>query len=316
MTPEEQDVADFVYAAIQHASNFSERSMQAKTFQVGVSDLGYCAERTRRMIAQEVPSDKDTLAAFIGTAIGDHVEQAVAKFADSPLTPIVQGEVEVTLDGDDGRTYILKGHPDLVFSDLVLDVKTAYGLDLVRRTGASRQQRFQRHLYGLGALACGMVKVDDTDLRVGNVWIDRSGVDKSVHVEIEPYSSDVVRQATAWLDEVVYAYLHGQTAEKEPPREVCAVTCGFYDTCRMWDTDVEGLLTDVTVLEAVKMHVEGMKLERHGKHLKTQAAANLKGIQGSTGRHMLRWVHVNESPIKAGVRRAYDRLDVKPIAGK
>ena len=48
--------------------------------------------------------------------------------------------------------------------------------------------------------------------------------------------------------------LAASEALKEPPREVCAATCGFFKGCREWETDVEGLLTDDTVLEAVTKH--------------------------------------------------------------
>ena len=311
MDAAEAEVARNIYLALQDYSNNSDRGMQAQEFRVGVSDLGYCSERTRRMLKQERPEDTDMLLAFLGTAIGDHVEHAVCKMFPQAMS---QFEVTVPLNGARGETYNVMGHPDLLMDNLLLDVKTSYGLALARRLGADQQKRFQRHCYAKGAWLAGLFgDIALEDVKVGNVWLDRSGVEREVHVELEPYDEAVVEEAARWLDDVIYAYLQGEEARKEPPREVCAATCGFFSTCRALDTDVEGLLTDPVVTEAVKMYREGLDLEKQGKALKKESKVALTDISGSTGKYTVRWIHVNETEVPATKRAAYSRLDIRAI---
>lgn len=308
----EQQVADWVYDAINEHSRYSERSLQSAEFRFGVSDLGWCAEKSRRMLDQQVPEDEDLLSAFLGTAIGEALEQAILR--KNP-DAIIQSEVEVVLEGET-RTYTLTGHPDIILpSDhLLLDGKTRNGLTTVERTGPSANQQYQRHCYALGAWKAGLFgDCALEEVKVGNIWVDRSGEEKRVHVQIEPFNEEYVRHAAEWLDGVVYAYLHGEEAEKQPPREMCAKTCGFFRECRGYDTDVEGRLTDVEVLTSVEMMLEGRALVRAGEKMKREASGNLKGINGFTPTHSVRWVHVNESIIQPGVRAAYDRLDIKEL---
>lgn len=312
MNEYETQVADWVYEAINEFSRYSERSLQSAEFRFGVSDLGWCAEKSRRMLDQQVPEDEDLLTAFIGTAIGDHLEAAIKR--KNP-DAIIQSEVEVVLRGET-REYRLTGHPDIILpSDrLLLDGKTRNGLTTVERTGPSDNQQFQRHCYAKGAWEAGLFGECSLDeVQVGNIWVDRSGHEKRVHVHIEPFNEEYVRHAAEWLDGVVYAYLNGEEAEKQPPREMCAKTCGFFRECRGYDTDVEGRLTDPEVLASVEMLTEARALARQADQMKREATANLKGVTGMTATHSVRWVHVNESVIQPGVRSAYDRLDIKEL---
>lgn len=310
MTPDDAALADAVYAAIQDYSKNSERGLQAQEFRIGPSDLGFCSERTRRMLDRQVPEDTDYLKAFIGTAIGDHVEKAVAKAMPEAL---IQQTVTVTLHGTD-RTYTITGHPDICLPGLVIDGKTSGGLEIARRTGADQAKQFQRHLYGLGAWEAGLLgDIPLEEVRVGNLWVDRTGEEQGVHVQTEPYNPEIVAAATTWLEDVIYAYTNGEEARKEPPREMCAKVCGFYRTCRAFDTDVSGLLTDPEVLTAVEMYREGLALEKQGAALKKQAKSPLVGVTGSTGEFSVRWVHINETVVPETKRAAYDRLDLRPI---
>lgn len=313
MNEEEAALAEWCYDAIQEASRYSERSLQSAAFRFGVSDLGWCAEKSRRMLNQEVPEDEELLTAWIGTALGDAFEKALLKKKPSL---IIQSEVTITLQGEE-RTYELTGHPDIIDPDegLLLDGKTKYLLSTVERDGPGLNQQFQRHCYAKAAWEQGMFKhnIALEDVRVGNVWIDRSAQEKRLHVQVEPFNEEYVRHAGEWLDSVVYAYLNNEEAAKEPPREMCAVTCGFFKVCREGDTDVTGLLTDQTVLTSVEMITEAKALAKRAKFLKAEAEENLKGISGSTGTHTVRWTHVNESVIQPGIRRGFDRLDVREL---
>lgn len=312
MSVEEQSLGDRVYAAVQDASNFSERSQQSADFRMGVSDIGWCSEKVRRMIAGIPEPVTDKLAAFIGTAIGDHVEQAyIAKYPEM----IRQAEVTIKLISDTGSVYEVGGHPDLIdpVEGLVIDVKTSRGLGTAMRTGPNQQQQFQRHAYALGAFEAGLFPNHTLDqIRVANVWLDRSADYHEPWVQMERYNPEVVEAMTQWVDEVVYAYIHGEEARKEPSREMCEKVCGHFADCRALDTDVEGLLTDKEVLAAVDMHRAGGDLERAGKRLKDEAKATLKEIKGSTGTYTVRWVDVGPSEVNY-VRAGYQKLDIRKI---
>jgi len=315
MDEEERALAEDFYDAMMAMSAGSERSQQSAEFRVGVSDLGFCSERTRRMLDQQVPNEHDYLLAWIGTALGDHAEQAY--LARHPEC-IRQAEVTVSLTGDQ-HTYVLTGHPDILDPNnhRVIDVKTDYGLTTIERTGPTDQMKYQRNLYAKGAWEAGLLgDCALEDVQVANVWIDRSGIEKRLHVQMEPFDPMLVDEAARWLDDVVYAFKQGEEARKEPPREMCAVVCGFFDVCRAYDTDVQGLITDSTVLSAVDMYREGLDLEKRAKKLKDEAKQHLVGISGSTGEHLIRWTHINETFIEASVRRGYDKIMVTPIKRK
>jgi hypothetical protein len=312
MNEQEKRVAEALYGAIQDMTNNSERGLQSQEFRLGVSDIGFCSERARRMLDQQVPEATDMMKAWIGTALGDHAEQAALRVWPNAIR---QAEVTLHLRGEN-HTYDLTGHPDLIVphETLLLDFKTDYGLITIERTGPSDSQQFQRHGYAKAAWDEGLF--GDTPLEevmVGNAWIDRSGIEDRLHVQIEPYDQKWVDLAGAWLDDVVYAYLNQEEARKEPPRDMCAVVCGFYPVCRAYDTDVEGLIRDQLSLTAVSMYREGMGLEKAGKKLKDEAKAHLKGVSGSTGEFLVRWTHHNESTVPEQTRRAYDKLEVREI---
>src|SRR6478752_4132700 len=309
MSEAEEALAEAVYGAIQASSNYSERSQQSADFKVGISDLGFCSEKVRRMVAGIPEPITDKLPAFIGTALGDHIEEACcAMWPDA----IRQATVSLVLNGD-GGAYEVTGHPDLIRPDgLVIDFKSTRGLSRQRRTGPSQQQQFQRHCYGFAAWKQGLFNpgIEIEDVQVANVWIDRAADDRELYCHMEPLSLDVLEQAAMWLDDVAYDYRNGQEARKEPPREMCAKACGHLATCRALDTDVEGLLTDEDVLVSVDMYREGLALERRAKKLKEEAKSSLTGVSGSTGKFTVRWVHVGPSEV-AFTRNAYDRLDIR-----
>lgn len=317
-TEQERELATAIYSAIQAYSGGDARSLQAKSWKVGVSDLGFCSERTKRMLKQEDPGDTDMLTAFLGTAIGDHAERAIKQYAFPDA--ILQARVELVLDGG-SRTYRIPGHPDVIIpGGILLDGKTSLGLSLPQRASggvADQQRRFQRHGYAKAAHEAGLFRVPLADVQVGNFYIDRSGEDKFILCHLEPYDPEVIDQMTEWLEEVVYDFTHDQEARKEPPREVCQVACGFFPTCRLYDTDTAGLLTDEAVLGAIGQYQEGADLVKIGTRLKDQAKAALRDVEGFANvegeRFALRWMHVNETIVPETKRRAHDKIDLKRV---
>lgn len=312
MTPEEEQAAKDIYGALMTFSNDSERSKQAADFRLGISDIGWCPEYNRRLMDQQVPEETDALPAFIGTAIGEHAEQALK----AGLWPdaILQAEVALTLQLQD-RVIRLPGHPDIILPGWgVWDGKTDYGLSTIEREGPSFQQRFQRNAYALAAWEEGLLgDMPLDDVKVGNFWIDRTGVDKRVHVHIESFDPDVIGEGVEELDSTVYAFLHDEEAEKRPPRQVCEVTCGFFRVCREWETDVHGLITDPLLVGSIEMYAEGLELARRGQRLKDEAKAHLQDISGSTGKWRIRWTWINPTEVPAQQRRGYYKISVSKV---
>jgi hypothetical protein len=311
MGPHEQQLAKEIYASIQRMTNESTRSLQSTAHRVGISDLGFCSERVRLHIAGEEEPVVDHLPAFIGTAIGDDVERSVV--IDHPGW-VAQAEVTIVLSGDTG-TYTINGHPDLIDPEgELIDVKTVDGLGRVRRTGPSQQQQFQRHCYALAAHRQGLFRpeIQLEDVVVSNVWVDRSARDRELYVHSEPFNMLMVHSATEWLDDVVYAFRHGELARKEPPREMCFAACGFAPVCRAGHVDGQGLITDPGQLAAVSMMQEAAALKKKAAKLETEAKIALQGVNGSTGSFSVRWVEVGGGAVSYQ-RKPYLRLDIKPL---
>lgn len=309
----EQTIATALYAAMNDASVSTERADQDREFKIGVSAIGHCSELARRMIAGIEPAGtQDWLAAIIGTAVGDWIEaNAVPRVWPDAIT---QATVEVVLSGDQG-TYRLPGHPDIIVPSegLILDNKGVNGFGFVRRNGPKQQQQFQRHCYAKGAWEAGFFPGRSlSDIRVGNVWHDRSAQEHALHVQIEPYSEEIVADATDWLDEVVYDYLHHQEARKEPHYAFCEGYCPHFEDCRLGETDVEGLIEDPEVMLAIDMLQESKVMASAANRLKNQAHLALRGVQGSTGEYTIRWTKVSGGEVNY-FREPSMRLDIRKV---
>lgn len=309
-------VAAEIRQVMYDAAHKSERSMQSADYRLGVSDIGLCHEKTRRMILQMPPDEEEVhyLPSFIGTAIGDLLEREIV--ARRPGQWLVQQELLIPLPDVSERMTgrALPGHADLICPEwnLLLDAKAPANIPVIERMGVKQNYRFQRHLYAWGAINAGILT--EQDCLVGNVFIDRSGEREQPHVDLEPFSMDVVTDAARWLDEVFYAVYNQEEAEKDPPIEFCAGWCQWYLSCRALDRKIEGgLITDEELLTAVKVYTEAHEEEKEAAKRKAAAKRTLLGITGSTGEHAVKWVHVNESVIPATVRSAYDRLSITRI---
>lgn len=311
MNDRETWIADEVRKAVNEWSNSTERSEQSKEFRLGPSDIGYCSERVRRMLDRQVPEDEvEWNKAFLGTWIGDGLEAAIQKRWPNALTQV---ELHVDLETDT-RTFRLLGHADLLEPDegWLLDFKAKNGLNFIRRQDTADQgYQFQRHLYCLGAWQSGLFPKFERveDLMVGNIYYDRSGTEATPHVQMEPFSWEVIHAATEWLGEVVYNFLQGEEARKEPAREVCESTCGFFTKCRAYDTDVEGLITDEKQIGAIEMYVEGSAMISQGKRMQNEAKLRLAGVEGHTSDRTVRWVQINGGPVSY-MQDPYQRLSL------
>lgn len=313
--------ADFLFAevlseatkqVVSERTNGSDRSRQSKSNVLGVSDIGKCHEYVRRMIVGEEPSqevDRYDLAAFVGTAIGDHMEDAwIATFPDEGWVKQAEVTVELTVRG---FNLNIPGHPDLYKRDILIDFKSKDGLGVIRRTGPSEQERYQRVLYAKALIEKGEM---DEACTLANVYIDRSGDTTEPVVWAEPYSEAIVEEAIAWIDDVMYAVIAKEEAMRDPSREWCWACCPFAPACRgEQDTDVEGKLTDPEVVEAIRMHVETSEQIKALTKDKKSAESVLREVNGRTDTHTVRNIDIPGGEIKPGYRSGYTRLDIRPI---
>lgn len=308
MDDDEQRDAEHVYEALDGFESERPRSVQKI---IGVSELGTCRQKTLLKLLQTDESDhRLKLSAIIGDAVGERAEEAIVKhLADT--WPGTTRQQRVTVDLPSGR-FQLTGHVDLVTPGWgVRDIKTKDGLDLIRRTGSDQQNRFQRHLYALGASQCGLLDMPVEQAMTGNIYIDRSGGEDHPHVVNEQFDWSVVYDAEAWVEDVVYAAERGEDASRDKPRAWCESWCEYVTTCRGLDTDVTGLIDDPETVSAVELYAEGQAEEASGRKKKDEAKKHLTGISGNTAEFAIRSVHVNETDIPGYTRKAYDKIDIR-----
>lgn len=314
MNEREQEISDEIRRTMTEAMTGSARSQHSAAKKLGISDLGHCREFTRLTILGTPDTDEQDnyAAAFIGTAIGDLVEQH--------LPYETQGEVTVTIPMRGGYTLTLVGHPDILVRDpdtgkvkAVWDGKSKSGLKTVRNYGASTNNRWQVTAYGKALIDAG--EADPDDLELALIYIDRSGDDPQPHVVSWKWAQSDWDEIVSWLDDVVEALVMDEPAPKDMPREsFCQHWCPLYSACRVDDTDVEGLIEHEEYVQAVEAYLHGAELEKEGKALKREANHALKGVQGNVmttkGGKSVRWIHVNGGHRDAYVSASYDRLSV------
>lgn len=309
MSEDAQRIALETQRTIERAMDESERSLWARDKRIGVSDIGHCREYVRRMLTQQPFSDEQNkfrLAALVGTAVGDHVEDAVV--TQEPGRWTKQAEVVVRLRWKDVEIR-LPGHPDLFNEDEVRDYKTRNGLGVVRRGGPSQQERYQLSLYARALIESGRAH---EGIRCSLIYIDRSGAETLPHVETWIYDPAEAQQAEEWLGDVLYAVAHGEEASRDRERSWCYACCPFASACRGEDTDAEGLIEDPEIVKAVQAYVAAAELEKQAKADKAAARAALVGISGSTGTHVVRPVEISPSSYQVD-RAGYIRTDIRPV---
>lgn len=295
----------------------SARTQQAASFHLGVSDIGHCQEFARRIIVGEPESDprnpRGVFAAFIGTALGDAIEKALAR--EHP-TWIFQTTVRFPIPSG-GE---VQGHPDIVippgdpdYPQGVWDLKSVNGFDSRRRYGQSRQQRWQVAMYVAALIADGVLDATQP-IFMGDVYIDRSGEEVEPFVLLEEYDPEILHEIDDWIEDVKYAVIHGEEAQREPSREFCASWCPRFTACRGGDTDVSGLIEDEEIVAAAHAYIEASAAEAEAKRRKTKASIVLHRAPegGSTGEIQFRWVTVGGGEVHY-TRQSYQKLSISPV---
>lgn len=284
------------------ATVLSVRSRHSDEGGIGASSFG-CREEMRRILAKEPASDApDMMRAIIGSYVDEGLKRD-RKAANPRL--IVDAELTVTLPNG----FSFPVHPDEIDPDepSVTDYKTKDGLEAIRRGLTDDQYRFQRHIQTLAAIQAGIVGENAV---ARNVFIDRSGRDGAPHVEQEPFSQQIIEQATEWLDDVLYAREHDEEAWKDRPRVFCEQFCRFYTACREPEIDVEEI-TDPKLAALVDALGEADQRAKAEKSLIDELKKGDVPLAGLTGRTenfriVSKWVN-------SAKQTPHWRVEVKPV---
>lgn len=258
-------------------------AMRPRTLQreLGVSSVGLCHAQAvwseMGITATDAPEGRQ---AFVGSAIHDRVADAMRNYDTSVL---INPELRFTMPS--GITLV--GHPDEIDAaePSVTDVKTVSTPDevtAVRRTGASEQQRYQRHLYAYGAIQLGLVP--EEGLIVRNVWVDRSGQLIAPYVEQEPFSMAVVREADLWLESVQYTVDHPEEeVSRDKHYDWCSRFCEFFSHCRQGTDQPDMTVTDVEIITAARYALDGRRMKKEGDALESAGKRVLAALQPDPG---------------------------------
>jgi hypothetical protein len=291
-----------------HAALWS-RTMQKG---LGVSDVGSCHSKALYKHTGVAPTNAPrSRQALHGTALHD-LFTAARMAGNSRL--IHNTAVETKLPSG----LVVVGHADEIDPDepSVTDFKTVgdrADLTVTRREGSDEQQRFQRHLYYLGAHQAGLVPAQGI---VRNWWCDRAGQDPWGHVEQEPYDPDVVYAADDWLQTIVYAAEHGEEVPRDRHHDWCRQFCEFFTHCRGELLHDDYLVQDEAMIAGARRVHEGRKLEREGKAMVEVGRRALEPLQLSAegdvgaflaGQWRVRWTSMNR-PTGQAWRLAVDAV--------
>lgn len=311
------DVAAYVGgmldAAIRAHGLDDPRTKQSMAGIIGPSDLGFCRQKCALMTKGVPQSDaKSIWPAQVGTAVHRYVAEALRSYFEDWIVD----DTRVTATFPSG--FSLSGTPDvlgvLALSNdefyLVLDGKTKDGLSLVTRKGVTLNNRYQRHTYALGAKQAGLN--GDKPILVGNFFLDRSGRDDQVVVDLESFDDLLTREIDEWIGDVKYAVLYNEDASRDVAAPVCERICEWYTVCRgqLPTHDMEPI-KDQEIVDALHAYVGAMELANLADRMKQDASAVLHGINGTDGKYQVRWTEVPETAKRAG----YERIDVREWRG-
>lgn len=303
-------VAATVSGAIRSTTMDSARTQQSRDHLVGMSDMGGCREYLRMTVLQtpfdpvEDAQDDLNLASFIGTAFGDRLEAALSEQG-------FRTQVPLSLDFPNGLS--VAGTADILGKNCVWDGKTTKHYASIRRHGAEAPHIAQVSGYLVAAVQMGLIERKDAYAAL--VYFDRLGNYEQPIVHVVTYEE---AEAALWgdedsvqahLEQVVYAVQHDEVTQRDRPEAWCKVACPYYTRCYWGATDVNQVIEAPDLLQAVDDIVAAKAMEKEAKALKASAQAALAGVNGSTRRHLVRWITVNGTETRSG----YERLDLREI---
>lgn len=260
-----------VLHAIRENTMRSARARQQAEHRIGASEIGLCRSYLKHMTIGTEYDDRDDpkWPAFIGTAIGDHVEAAYAEIYSGTLT---QADFESTLPS--GKT--IPCHSDIIDQELnaLVDVKTKDGLGKVTYEGVpTRQYRYQVGIYLRGAIQAGLLK---PGAKAYLVYLDRSGKEWLPYVQEVDVDDFLYQEIDEWIDDAMYAVEHDVEAPKDMPYNFCEAACPFFSTCRGGETLAEGLITEEEAKLALKARIDATEKIKAYEAVKDAASDTLR----------------------------------------
>lgn len=308
-----ETVGSLISVAIKAYGESSARSLQSAAGIIGPSDLGFCQMKAVLMTrGVEQTDSKSIAAAQIGTAIHTYAGEALkAMFPEWIID-----ERRVTATFPSGAE--VSGTPDIIAPEWngIIDIKTVDGFEWVKREGTSRNHKWQRTTYALGAMQEGLLD-PSKPMFVGNLYIDRSGKESEPYFTFEEFDYTVIDEIDDWIASVQYAVMHKEDGLREIPSPVCEKICEFFTVCRgsLPVNDGGDVLDNEEQIAAVRMFVEGRDMEKMGSQMKKEAGARLADtngvaiVDGKT--YTVRTTWINPSRVEAFDKQGYSRLDVR-----
>lgn len=263
---------------------------------VGPSEVGGCRELLRSKFFEpaedDAPEEHWSLAAHIGTVMGDELERIFGERLDA----LTQQRVTVTLEQ---LGVQVSGATDLIWldsqtnvvSNLVGDLKSTAAMGSVLYEGPKLGYLIQIALYVMGLVQTGVLP-PGAEGRI--IYYDRTGdVQEFVAIKVPWVAIENFYQlAQQRLREVVQAQrAFEETGNTELIHALRDYTPSFCFSAKVecprrfkcWGGSAwapEELLRDPNHLSAAKRYIEGRKLETMGKNMKAEARGELVGVEG------------------------------------
>lgn len=312
-----KDYGALISAAIRSYSDSSDRSVQSDNGILGPSDIGFCRQKAVLMTRGVAPTDSTPIMpAAIGTAIHNYAEAAIKEMFPTWLVGSLD-KIRVTATLPSGAE--ISGHPDIIIPEdnVLLDLKTKDGLAWVKREGSSQSNKYQRHLYVLGAIAAGLLD-NSRPVYVGNAYLDRSGKEELIITDVAEYDPTLTDEIDGWVTDVIYAVTHKEDASRDLPSAVCEKICSHFTACRggMAMHDGSEMIDNPELVSAINMYVEGRDMEKTAAQMKKEASAMLHGVNGATNSWQVRWVEIQPSKVESFEKQGYSRLDVRKVRSR
>lgn len=255
------------------------RSKQSSKRILGMSDLGGCREFVRATVAGDERASDDRLkwAAFVGTALGDYIETALA----AQVGASIQEYVTLTLP----KTGIeVSGSTDVViFDNHLIDNKTKDRLDAVREDGPSMKYLVQVSGYFVAMVQAGRMTEEGT---ASLVFYDRSGAQPYPYVVTIGYleamsylewaEERLTEVAHTLTPEAAYPDANGRYLRDEPESWCFHVKCPFFAQC--WDNpdyQPTGVIDAPEHIAAIELYDRGRKMAKAGEGLQREAKDKL-----------------------------------------
>ena len=312
-----KDYGALITAAIRSYSDSSDRSVQSDNGILGPSDIGFCRQKAVLMTRGVAPTDSTPIMpAAIGTAIHNYTEAAIKEMFPTWLVGSLDN-IRVTAVLPSGAE--ISGHPDIIIPEdnVLLDLKTKDGLAWAKREGASQSNKYQRHLYVLGAINAGLLD-KKKPIYVGNAFLDRSGKEELIITDVAEYDPTLTDEIDGWVTDVIYAVTNKEDASRDLPSAVCEKICSHFTACRggMAMHDGSEMIDNPELVSAISMYVEGRDMEKTAAQMKKEASAMLHGVNGATNSWQVRWVEIQPSKVESFEKQGYSRLDIRKVRSR